>query len=59
MMAAPSPVAMYEQFRDEELAKNGGPSTGRFADAAEIMDKLVLTDDFPEFLTLIAYDYLD
>jgi len=51
--------SMYAQFRDEELAKNGGPRTGRFADAAEIMDKLVLTDDFPEFLTLIAYDYLD
>ena len=51
--------ALYEQFRDEELAKNGGPATGRFADAVEIMDKLVLTDEFPEFLTLIAYDYLD
>ena len=51
--------ALYAQFRDEELVKNGGPTTGRFADAVEIMDKLVLTDEFPEFLTLIAYDYLD
>jgi malate synthase len=32
--------------------------TGRLEEAAEILDKLILTDDFVEFLTLIAYDYL-
>ena len=51
--------ALYEQVRSEELAKLGGASVERYADAAEILDKLCETDDFIEFLTLIAYRYLD
>lgn len=49
----------YEQMRDaqvKQLSSNGG---GRFKEAAEILDKLVLTKEFPEFLTTIAYEYLD
>ena len=34
-------------------------STGRVAEAAALLDGLVLTDDFPEFLTLEAYRRLD
>ena len=51
--------ALYEQVRAEELAKLGGTSVERYGEAAEILDKLCETDDFIEFLTLIAYRYLD
>ena len=33
----------------------GGASTGRLAEAADLLDRLVLDDDFAEFLTLRAY----
>lgn len=49
---------MYEQFRTEELAKLGGVGTAHYKEAAEIMDKLVLNDEFIEFLTYVAYPYL-
>ena len=50
---------LYARVRDEELAKLGGPGVERYAEAAEILDKLCLSDEFIEFLTLIAYEYLD
>lgn len=50
--------ALYQQIRAEELEKLGGSAAGRLEEAAEILDRLVLTDDFVEFLTLIAYDFL-
>ncbi len=50
---------LYKALREEELAKLGGPQVGRLREAAEILDRLVLTDTFIEFLTLIAYDYID
>ncbi|HEX7222210.1 MAG TPA: malate synthase A [Candidatus Limnocylindrales bacterium] len=50
---------LYRAVRDEELEKLGGPATGRLGDAAELLDKLVLADEFPEFLTLPAYSLLD
>lgn len=50
---------LYSRIREEELTKLGGPSHGRMGEAAEILDRLVLTDSFIEFLTLIAYDYID
>lgn len=50
---------LYMQIRDEELHKLGGPSAERYEEAAELLDKLILTDQFIEFLTLLAYDYLD
>jgi malate synthase len=49
----------YEQIRDGELTRLGGLSAGRLADAAELLDRLVLDDDFTEFLTLRAYPLLD
>ena len=50
---------LYRTTRDAQLARltEGGP--GRFKEAAEILDSLVLTREFPEFLTLPAYRYLD
>jgi malate synthase len=52
-------AALYQSVRDEELDRLGGPTTGRLADAAELLDKLVLADDFPDFLTQPAYSLLD
>ena len=50
---------LYRAVRDEELARLGGRGQGRLGDAAEILDGLVLGDEFTEFLTWIAYDLLD
>jgi malate synthase len=49
---------MYWQIRAEELAALGGPGVGRYKEAAEILDELVLNDKFIEFLTFVAYPYL-
>jgi malate synthase len=50
--------ARYTGIRDEELDRIGR-DTGRVAEAAALLDGLVLADDFPEFLTLEAYRRLD
>jgi malate synthase len=55
----PITPALYEQIRAEELAALGGAEAGRLGDAAEILDQLVLSREFVEFLTYPAYyDYL-
>jgi malate synthase len=33
--------------------------SGRIAEAAEIYDRMITSSDFAEFLTLVAYDYID
>ena len=51
---------IYERTRDDELPRLReayGPS--RFADAAELLDGLVLADEFVPFLTLPGYERLD
>jgi malate synthase len=35
------------------------PTGGRFGEAREIFERVALSDDFVEFLTLPAYDYID
>src|SRR3954447_3285273 len=50
---------MYASVRDEELDRLGGVEEGRLADAADVLDRLVLDEDFAEFLTLRAYPLLD
>ena len=52
-------MGLYESLRDEELAALGGAGESRFGDAVEILDQLVLNEEFTEFLTLPAYEYLD
>jgi malate synthase len=49
---------LYEQIRDEELDKIGGRHQGRVALATELLDRLVLAEEFQEFLTLDAYRHL-
>ena len=50
---------LYESLRDEELESLGGASESRYGDAVEILDQLILNEEFTEFLTLPAYEYLD
>jgi malate synthase len=50
---------LYGALRDEELARLGGRDSGRLGTAAELMDQLVLSDDFVEFLTYVAYPHLE
>jgi len=45
----------YRRFRDDELQRLGGPTKGRLKDASEILDQLVLSPTFEEFLTIPAY----
>jgi malate synthase len=54
----PFTAELYERIRDEELTRVGS-DTGRVADAAALLDALVLGDDFAEFLTLGAYGTLE
>ncbi len=51
--------ALYAAVRDVELTKLGGRGVGRLAEATELLDGLVMGDDFPDFLTLEAYARLD
>jgi malate synthase len=53
------PVERYATLRDEELERLGGVGEGRLKDAWEILDHLVLDDEFAEFLTLRAYAMLE
>jgi malate synthase len=50
---------LYARIREEELTKLGGSSVERYEEATEILDRLCLSDEFIEFLTLIAYEHLD
>ena len=52
---------LVRQIEDEELAKlpQAGDSARRFADARQIFEQVALADQFVEFLTLPAYDYID
>jgi malate synthase len=55
---APITAERYATIRDEELQKLGGPDEGRYREAAEILDRLVLEREFATFLTLLAYPLL-
>ena len=50
---------LYTGIRDQELARLGGAGEGRLGEAAGLLDRLVLDDEFVEFLTLPAYALLD
>jgi malate synthase len=49
--------AFYRAVRDEETARLG-QGAGQLAEAARLLDDLVVATDFPEFLTLLAYPLL-
>ena len=52
---------LYTAIRDEERARLEADDrdAGHLADAVELLDRLVLDDDFAEFLTQRAYSLLD
>jgi malate synthase len=45
--------------RVREVADAEGFEGGRFAEAREVFERVALADEFVEFLTLPAYDYID
>jgi malate synthase len=49
---------LYKQLRDDELKKLGGINERHYRDVTEILDSLVLADEFSDFLTLLAYEKL-
>jgi malate synthase len=57
----PVTPALYRQIRAEELQRleAGGQSAEHLREAAEILDALVESADFPEFLTYLAYPKLE
>jgi malate synthase len=55
----PMTAEVYIAIRDEELARLEAAMPGfRWSDAATLLDDLVLSDEFAEFLTLDAYPLL-
>jgi malate synthase len=50
---------LYQKIKEEELSKLGGREKERYREAEEILDRLVLSEEFVEFLTLVAYEYID
>lgn len=55
----PITESLYKNLAEAELRELTGAQPGRFAAAAEILDGLVLKQEFTEFLTIPAYQYLD
>jgi len=51
-------VETYRKVRDEELERLGGKGTGRLGDAAEVLDEVVLAEEFVGWLTVEAYGRL-
>ena len=48
----------YREIRDQEVTRLGAGAYGHLDDAAALLDGLVLSDEFAEFLTLRAYPLL-
>jgi malate synthase len=49
---------LYEQIKEKQLAKLTKTGPGKYKEAAEILDSLLQSKTFPEFLTIPAYQYL-
>jgi malate synthase len=48
-----------DMVRDVIAEQKGKLKGGRISDAAEIFERMMTSPDFAEFLTLVAYDYID
>ena len=59
----PITAELYRQVRAEEVGalirQRGAENAGALDKAVELLDEIVLADDFVEFLTLPGYRYLD
>jgi malate synthase len=51
-------VLLYARLKNAEMLELTKNHSGRFAEAAEILDYLVLNKEFIDFLTIPAYDHL-
>ena len=51
-------VELYKELRDAALQQLTKVDGRRFVDAAEILDQIILTEHFVEFLTIPAYNYI-
>ena len=60
---SPITAELYRRIRAEEVAslvqQRGAENTGALDKAVELLDEIVLADEFIEFLTLPGYRYLD
>jgi malate synthase len=54
----PFTSTLYEQWRTEEVARLGALRGAQLEEAVEILDQLVLNQEFVDFLTWIAYPRL-
>jgi malate synthase len=52
----PITAALVERLEDEELAKH---ESGSLAEARKLFERVALSDDFPDFLTTVAYGSID
>jgi malate synthase len=55
----PVTADLYRELRAREVQRLGGPDHGRLRDAADLLDRLVLSDRLEPFLTTEAYPLLD
>ena len=55
----PITAELYRRIKAEELGRLGGEGSGRLREASQILDSLVETRQFVEFLTLPAYQHLE
>jgi malate synthase len=51
-------VDLYKALKEKELARLKTSSENKLSEAAKLLDKLVLADNFVEFLTIPAYEKL-
>eukprot|EP00742_Colponemidia_sp_Colp-10_P001427 GILJ01001535.1.p1 GENE.GILJ01001535.1~~GILJ01001535.1.p1 ORF type:complete len:567 (-),score=71.70 GILJ01001535.1:100-1728(-) len=49
---------LYQTLRNEELQRLGGVEKQKLGIASQILDTLVLSPVFPDFLTTVAYDHI-
>jgi malate synthase len=54
----PITLARVRAWLDAEVAARSA-AAGRWQDAAQLLDALIATEEFPEFLTLAAYKKLE
>jgi malate synthase len=52
----PITAELVARLEDEELARLGAD---RFEEARKLFERVALSDDFPDFLTTVAYDSID
>jgi malate synthase len=50
---------LYETIKKEELSQLSRSGAGQFAEAAQVLDSLINSKQFVEFLTISAYAYLN